>query len=186
MVTVQPIREKEKIDKIKSYLRDNPRDYLLFVLGLNTALRVGDILKLRVGDVRRYDKIRDILKVRISKTKKEKRVALNKGAKEALKFFFLCTPDLADSDFLFTGRGRSKPMSRVNAWMRLQRIARKFGLEEFGTHSLRKTWGLQARKAGIDISIIQEKLGHSTPSVTRRYIGITDDEVNEVEREFIL
>ena len=52
MVVVQPIREKEKIQEIQNFLRDNPRDYLLFVLGLNTALRIGDILRLKASDVR--------------------------------------------------------------------------------------------------------------------------------------
>ena len=186
MVVVQPIREKEKIQEIQNFLRDNPRDYLLFVLGLNTALRIGDILRLKASDVRSKGQVKDILKVRISKTGRQKRIALNLAIKKALRFFFKCNTGLADNEFLFTGRGRDKPMSRVNAWMILKRIAEKFDLPDIGTHSLRKTWGYQARKAGIEISVIQEKLGHRTPGVTKRYIGITDDEVHEVEREFCL
>lgn len=70
--------------------------------------------------------------------------------------------------------------------MILKRIAEKFDLPDIGTHSLRKTWGYQARKAGIDLSIIHKKLGHRTPGITKRYIGITDDEVHQVERKFCL
>lgn len=186
MVVVQPIRKKEKIQEIQNFLREDPRDYLLFVLGLNTALRVGDMLRLKASDVRSKGQVKDMLKVRISETGKQKRIALSLATKKALRFFFKCNPGLVDSGFLFTGIGRDKPMSRVNAWMILKRIAEKFDLPDIGTHSLRKTWGYQARKAGIDLSIIQKKLGHRTPGITKRYIGITDDEVHQVERKFCL
>lgn len=187
MVTVQPIRDKNKIGAIKSRLRSNPRNYLLFVLGLNTALRIGDILKLKVSDVRgKKGEIRDILKVRQGKTGKEKRIAINEKVRKALEFFFSQSTVLEDNEFLFANRRTGKAISRVYAWMVLNKIAQEFELENFGTHSLRKTWGYQARKAGIDLSIIQEKLGHSSPAVTKRYLGITDDEVNKVEREFCL
>ena len=182
MKTVQTIRSRKKIDDIKTFLlEDNIRDYLLFVLGINTALRVGDILKLTRGEVMNGDKIRDILRVRISKTGKEKRIALNMNVKKAIKIFLRMNPELKDYSPLFSGNRGLVPMSRVNAWKRLQRLAKKFDLIDFGFHSLRKTWGYQARKSGVDISIISEKLGHSSVAVTRRYLGITDDEVNSIE-----
>ncbi len=50
MRTVQPVRNKQMILDIKAYLLENNlRDYLFFVLGVNTALRAGDILKLTKG-----------------------------------------------------------------------------------------------------------------------------------------
>ena len=50
-----------------------------------------------------------------------------------------------------------------------------------GTHTLRKTFGYHARKKGVDISILMEKFNHQSPSMTKRYIGITDDEISAVE-----
>ena len=182
MKTVQPIRSRKKIDDIKTFLlEDNIRDYLLFVLGVNTALRVGDILKLRKSDVVKNGKVRDMLRLRIGKTNREQRIALNANVKKAVNTYLKMNPELKDYEPLFTGRRGLVPMSRVNAWKRLQRIAKRFDLEDFGFHSLRKTWGYNARKAGVDISIISEKLGHSSIAVTRRYLGITDDEVNAIE-----
>lgn len=182
MVTVQPIRERKTINEIKAFLlEDNIRDYLLFTLGVNTALRVGDILKLTKGDIMKKNKVRDHLRVRISKTGREQRIALNMNVKKAIKTFLMVNPSLKDYNPLFPGRNPNVPMSRVNAWKRLQRIADRFDLEDFGFHSLRKSWGLHARKAGVDISIISEKLGHSSVAVTRRYLCITSDEVNEIE-----
>ncbi len=187
MRTVQPVRSKQTIQDIKAYLLEkNLRDYLLFVLGVNTALRAGDILKLTKGDILKGGKIRDILKVRINKTGKEQRVALNRNAKQAIKTFLNANPNMKDYHPLFAGKNPLEPITRVQAWRRLQRIAKRFELEDFALHSLRKSWGFHARKQGIDISIIQEKLGHSTPAVTKRYIGITDDEVNDIEKAFCL
>ena len=49
---VQPIRDPEQIQQIKEYLKEkNARNYILFVMGINTGLRISDILKLKVGDV---------------------------------------------------------------------------------------------------------------------------------------
>lgn len=51
-----------------------------------------------------------------------------------------------------------------------------------GCHTLRKTWGYQARKTfGIPIELIQAKYGHRSPAVTKQYIGITEDEIDTVE-----
>ena len=182
MKTVQPIRDKKTIAEIKAFLlEDNIRDYLLFTLGVNTALRVGDILKLTRGDITKGNQVRDHLRIRVGKTNREQRIALNAVVKKAIKTFLMVNPNLRDYQPLFPGRNPNVSMSRVNAWKRLQRIAKRFDLEDFGLHSLRKTWGYNARKAGVDISIISEKLGHSSVAVTRRYIGITNDEVNEIE-----
>ncbi len=182
MNAVQPIRDRKTIEQIKAYLLErNVRDYLLFVLGINTALRVGDILAIRKADAVKNGKIRDFLKLRIGKTNKTQRVGLNSNAKKALKLYLNVNPNLVDYSPLFPGRQSLVPMSRVGAWKRLQIIAREFDLEDFGFHSLRKSWGYHSRKMGVDISIISHKLGHSSISVTKRYLGITDDEVNEIE-----
>jgi len=55
-----------------------------------------------------------------------------------------------------------------------------------GMHTLRKTWGYQARKKGITIEQISEKLGHRSSIVTKRYIGINQDEINKIEDEVCL
>ena len=186
MNTVEPIRDTRKILAIKANLKaqDKPRDYLLFTLGINLAMRISDLLSLRVkdllstgGDVRNY------LYVTEQKTKRQRKIKLNISAKEALNYYLKNTVIVNPDDFLFTSKRSGKPLERVRAWQLVQSWCSEAGLksERYGTHTLRKTWGYLARQKGISIELIQEKLGHRSSAVTRRYIGITQEEVNGVE-----
>jgi len=68
----------------------------------------------------------------------------------------------------------------------VSRALNKLHRVTLGTHTLRKTWGYQARKKGITIEQISEKLGHRSSIVTKRYIGINQDEINKIEDEVCL
>jgi len=58
MEYVQPIRDKKQIENMKRFLREsNLRDWLLFILGINSGLRISDLLKLTVEDVAGQDRI---------------------------------------------------------------------------------------------------------------------------------
>jgi len=181
---VEPIRSKEKIEEIKQYLLENepPRNYLFFVLGINFALRIGDFRPLKVKQVRNANgSIKKMFYIRESKTNKQKCVQINEASRQALNFYF-SKVNAKQDDYLFQGRGY-KPLDRAHLWELINKWVRKVGLEgKYGSHSLRKTFGYQARKMGVPIELIQAKFNHSTPSVTRRYIGITGEEVAEVER----
>ena len=48
---VDPIKDERKTQTIKDMLYKNPRNHLIFVMGLNTGLRMGDLLKLKISDV---------------------------------------------------------------------------------------------------------------------------------------
>jgi len=179
MMAVEPIRDPQKLTAIKNRLRrQSPRYYAFFVLGINTALRPGDLLRLRAGDV--YDEagnVKTYLYVRAEKTGKVHRIKLNGASREALEFLWQREGTFEPEERLF-------PWTRGHAWRLVNRWCREVGLTEgsYGGHTLRKTWGYMARKYhGVPIELIQTKLGHSTPAVTRRYIGITDDEIEDVE-----
>jgi len=178
VMVVEPIRDPEKLTLIKRRLRRrNARHFAFFTLGVNTALRPGDLLKLKAGDVYGEDgKPRDVITVKAEKTGKTHRIKLNDAAKEALEALWEAQGPFEPDVLLF-------PWTRQHAWRLVNRWCREVGLTgNFGGHTLRKTWGYHARKYhGIPIELIQAKLGHTTPAVTRRYIGITEDEINDVE-----
>jgi len=176
MNVVEPIRDRSKIDAIKWQLKDNARYLCFFALGINTALRPGDLLALTAGDVYTAEgEVKTILNVRAQKTHKQQRIKINKSATEALSNLWKKEGPLDPSRRLFS-------WTRQHAWRLVKRWCNAVGLSElYGAHSLRKTWGYQARMAGVSLDVIQAKLGHSAPSVTRRYIGITADEIENAE-----
>ena len=176
MEYVEPIRSKMQIDNIKHYLKNkNLRDYLLFVLGINSGLRISDLLLLTVNDVNEKDRI----VLREKKTGKSKDFPLSDTCKKAIQEY-LKTIKISNG-CLFKSKKSDQPISRIQAYRIINKAARKIGINDaIGTHTLRKTFGYWAYKKGVDITKIQKLLNHSAPSVTLAYIGITKDELDDV------
>ena len=173
---VEPIRCKGQISKIKTYLKNkNLRDYLLFVLGINSGLRISDLLLLTVDDVKEKDRIQ----LREKKTGKNKDFPLSDTCKKAIKEY-LDTIQISNG-CLFKSKKGDNPITRIQAYRIINQAARTIGITEaIGTHTLRKTFGYWAYKKGVDITKIQKLLNHSAPSVTLAYIGITKDELDDI------
>lgn len=176
MELVEPIRNKKQIEALKKYLRgQNIRDYLLFVLGINSGLRISDLLKLTVEDVMNQDRI----SIREQKTNKYKDFPLSETCKKAINEYLKSTGITTGA--LFVSRKGNKPITRVQAYRILSEGAKTIGItESIGTHTLRKTFGYHAYQNGVDITRIQRLLNHSAPSVTLSYIGITKEELDNV------
>lgn len=180
MNLVQPIRDKSKIDEIKALLkRQSYRDYFMFVMGINTGLRISDILKLRVQDVRD----RTYITIKEQKTGKAKRFKINAALRSIVDEYIT---GMNYQDYLFPSRKGSKPIGRVQAYKVLNAVARKVGLDEIGTHTLRKTFGYHFYQKTKDVAQLQEILNHSAPSVTLRYIGISQDIIDRAIDDFSL
>jgi integrase len=196
MNNVEPIKSKEKVFAIKQYIlsdkyneRYRARDYLLFVFGINSALRISDLLTLRVKDVfNSQGEIKESFKVRTRKTKKELKILINESVKKALKNYFDQEQFPEPNDYLFKTQTGQK-LDRIRAWKLIKKWVKSVGLDpsNYGTHTLRKTWGYHSRKNfGIPIELISEKLGHRSNAVTKRYIGINQEEINSIEKKVCL
>lgn len=186
---VEPIKNRDKIARIKDNLRKKPRDYLLFVLGINVALRASDLLRLTVGDVLDSDgKIRDQITVLESKRKKRRVISLSDSAKDAIRFYFNGGDDDPawvfpnDDAVLFNSqKNQDAPISRTQAYRLIKKWTSDVGLTgNYGTHSMRKTWAYWARKEGTAIDLIRQALGHSREETTLRYVGISREEIDQV------
>lgn len=175
MNEVGAIKDKKQIEKMKKSFT-NDRDLLLFTLGINTGLRISDLLGLRVKDVSSPN-----IKIREIKTGKQRELTLNDTAVKAIRAYLNST-DLKGDDFIFQSRkGVNQPITRVQAWQILNDAAKRAKLDiNIGTHTLRKTFGYWAYKQGIDITLLQRVFNHSAPSITLRYIGITQDDIKNV------
>lgn len=181
MKTVEPIRDKKQICAVKNYLKErNLRDYAMFVVGINIALRISDLLSLTWQDV-----ATGTIDIEEGKTKKPRTIRLNKAALKALQ-------ELRDSldsptGYIFKSREGNKPITRQHANSILKQAAKAVGIKEnIGTHSLRKTWGYQAWKKGFNPALIMETLNHSNLGITRRYLGIRQDEINGLYENLII
>lgn len=174
MNIVQPIRDYEKLEGMKRSLKEkNERNYVLLMTGLYTALRISDILKIKVGDIKG-----DHINVREKKTSKFRRIYLHNDLKKALKSY---TTDKPPYEYLFKSRQQgNKPITRAMAYVILREIAEEFGLDSIGTHSLRKTFGYWTYKETKDVAGLQKLFNHSYPEETLRYIGIEQDDVNNL------
>lgn len=183
MNTVEPIRSKDQIAAIKKILAaTNLRDAAWFTLGINTGLRIGDLLALHIGDVRRTrTQWRDRIIIIEQKTSKSKDFPLGGSAKQMLSAYLALRPTASLSDPLFPSRSGGGPLKRGQAWAILHRAARLAGVTDaIGTHTLRKTFGYWAYHSGVDLAIIQELLNHSSPSTTLAYIGIRREDRDAV------
>jgi integrase len=179
-MAVQPIRDKKLIEDIKQYLKiKNPRNYFLFVFSINTGLRIGDTLQLKVKDVAE----KDLLKFRESKTDKTKRIRISPALK--LEILTYCK-DKDPEAFLFPSRKGNKPISTVQAYRILQDVAEWFEIDELGCHSLRKTYGYHFYQKTKDVAMLQELFNHSAPSITLIYIGINQEMIDQATYDFSL
>ncbi|WP_110926460.1 tyrosine-type recombinase/integrase [Bacillus massiliglaciei] len=171
MEYVEPIREIESINDIKENLYNHSkRDYLLFVLGINTGIRVSDLLSLKIEDVWDDGKIREFMKWEDGEEKKA--FYLNGNVKKALEEY-LASISFKGSDYLFKSKKNDLPITRQQAYRIINQAARDVGIPgKIGTHTLRKTFGYHAYRKGIAISILMSIYNHHSRGETLRYIGI--------------
>lgn len=191
MEFVDPIRDKKKIAQIKNLLRGEGRyrDLLLFTVGVNSALRVSDLVQLQVHDfVDTEGNMQDSFRVREEKTDKGRIVTINDAMTDAFREYLVAYPGIVanpDNHLFFnvkTGHF-DEPIGRKMVWVFMSEICAAVGLKgNYGSHTLRKTWGYHARISGVPLSFIMEMLNHSSEKVTLRYLGITADELAEVAR----
>lgn len=167
---VQPIRDPDVLKMIRSYLKEkNERDYILFLLGIYTGLRIADILELKVKDLK--DKTH--ISIKENKTGKNKTIKIFKRLKKELKGYL---ENKDPNEYVIKSReGKNKPITRERAYGILKDVANEFKLHSIGCHSLRKTFGYHVYHTTKDVVLLQEIFNHSSPEITLRYIGVKQD-----------
>jgi len=180
-VVVEPIRDKKQIQKMKTYLLGrSDRDYLLFTVGINVGLRVSDLLRLQYKDIFTDNgSFRQHLVIREQKTGKVKKIRLNDTVKKAIKDY-VRIHELSGEDYLFESK-KGGYITRVQAYKILREAAEAIGIEQFGTHSMRKTWGYHSYLTSKhNIGLIMDMFSHSSEQICLRYIGINQEQKDEL------
>lgn len=175
MSLVQPIRDPEKVAEIMKVLeeREDPhgrRMYLLFCVGVLTGLRISDIVRLRVGDLRK-----PTLVTIEKKTGKRQELPV---AEELQKIMRRRFAQADDKDLLFPSRKcPGSPITTRTAFNDVRAIGRAAGITDgIGCHTLRKTFGYHQYRIDQDIAFLQDWYQHTNSAVTLRYIGITAEQ----------
>ena len=192
MQKTQPIKNVKDIQRFKQYYLDKQqiRNYALVTLGMNTSLRIGDLLLLKWGNV--YDSHRKTyrkhLKVLEQKTGKQNLIALNKEAVNALKTLRKLMSPVASDDSIFQSReGENRPLNRSQAFRIIKAAAMDLHIDGIiSCHSLRKTFGYHAWKKGTPPAVIMTIFNHSSIDVTKRYLSIDQDDRDKVFLEINL
>ena len=187
MSTSKPIKEKAELKEFMEYyhkIKKSDRNYLLILTGLYTGLRVSDLINLKWSDV--YDKRTRNVKSHITiiegKTKKIKVVSVNKNLDAAIKSYYKTTKPKRDEYLFFSLSDPRRPISRVQAYRIVKEAANACikDPKNISTHSLRKTFGYYAFKGGASPVLLMEIFNHSSYEITRRYIGVDQDEKDEI------
>lgn len=175
---VEPIRDKRAIKRIKTLLADNPRNYCLFTLGINTAYRANELLSLTVEQVQGLSE-GDVLDIKQRKTHKYRSVTLNRSAIAAIQQL-LKSQSFNLGEPLFMGQRGPLTISTVSTMVKTW--CRHVGLKgNYGSHTLRKTWGYWQRiDRGTAVPLLMEAFGHATQQQTLSYLGIQADEIAQI------
>src|SRR5699024_2519130 len=177
---VEPLRTAEEIKNMREALHQTnyaKRNLLLFDLGINTGLRISDLLNIKVEDVRGKTSIY----IREKKTGKKRKVYLGSMLVEITDYLAEIDPD---DVYLFESRRKGRPISTVQAYRTLAGAGEACGYDYVGTHTLRKTFGLHYYKKTKDVANLMEIFNHGTQNVTKRYIGIRYDEIRDSLKDF--
>jgi len=182
MKTTEPIRNKKQVRELTRYYieRGEIRNHVLVVFGIHTGLRISDILRLTWDDVYDFEtrRIRSSINIIEKKTNKSKTIALNKSIIAALNVYLAAAKPGAT---LIINKRTRKAISRIQAYRIIRAAAEALAFESrVSCHSLRKTFGYYAWKGGVSPVVIMEIYNHSSLAVTRRYLGVTQDDKNAV------
>lgn len=183
---VEPIKDKKDIEAIEKYLAEhNKRNQLIWTMGTNIGLRISDILGLNVEDVRNKRYIEIIEK----KTKKYKKFPLNKKLQKIIKEYLVerdKTYSITNDEPLFLGKKHCR-LDRSQVYRFINKACNELQINvNVGTHSLRKAFGYHHYKKFKDVALLQKIFNHSFPSITMRYIGITQEELDNSYLNFEL
>ena len=194
MSTTQPIREPDNLFRFREYYQseeDNPRNYALIIFGLNSALRISDILDLRWNDIFINGSYKSHISVTEKKTGKENRIILNNpaiSALEKLRNSLIKSNKFDETHYIFCSQEYPyNNISRSQAFRIVKKAARHCGLpEHVSCHSLRKTFGYFAWKQGVQPALLMSIYNHSSFEITKRYLCIDQTDKDEVYTKIAL
>lgn len=182
MKTTKPIKSIKDVESFKQYYlkRGEYRNYLLVSVCLNSALRISDVLALKWENV--YNSKARAFKTHISltekKTGKRAEILINTAMLNAFGLYLGNSGMVEKRGFIFKSNNGGH-ITRMQAYRIIHAGGESIGLD-ISCHSLRKTFGYHAWKKGVPPVMLMKIYNHSTFSVTKRYLGIEQEDKDAV------
>lgn len=127
---VQPIRDKNKLEEMKEELKKSgTRNFMMFYTGINTGLRISDLVKLNRDDVRNKDgSMKTHITIIEQKTKKVKKFPIMNGLLLEMEKY---TRNMQEGEYLFKSqKGDNKPITTTQAYRIIVETGANIGLTE--------------------------------------------------------
>lgn len=164
--------------------RDGNYKYCLLVaIGVFTGLRISDLLQLRFSDFEGTD----ILTIQEKKTGKTRRIKINSDLKVLVSRIKEKMHPKDSNQLIFLNRYGTKAIGTSWINVSLKQIFKKYDIVIDGnisTHFLRKTMANRVLKlnnySNEAVILLMELFSHSSPAITRRYLGLREREIQDV------
>ena len=175
-------------DDFKSLISKLERDKeykfcLLFAVGVFTGLRISDLLQLRFNQFENTE----IMTIQEQKTKKTRRIKINADLKEIVERVKGKMGVEDPEQFIFVNRYGTKPIDKSYVNVKLKEILKHYGIVLEGnasSHLFRKTLGNRVLRlnnySGEAVILLMELFSHSSPAITKKYLGIREKEIHDV------
>jgi integrase len=167
-----------KLERDKNY-----KFCLLLAIGVNTGLRIGDLLKLTVSDVMNGD----TFKIQEGKTGKERNIKINKDLRELLNRVIPKYIQVDKNQLLFLNKYGTKAIDKSYVNVKFKEICKHYKIKVDGnisSHTFRKTLGRRVAEvhnySDQSFLMLSKLFNHSNTTVTRTYLGITEEEIHEL------
>jgi integrase len=167
-----------KLERDKNY-----KFCLLLAIGVNTGLRIGDLLKLTVSDVMNGD----TFKIQEGKTGKERNIKINKDLRELLNRVIPKYIQVDKNQLLFLNKYWTKAIDKSYVNVKFKEICKHYKIKVDGnisSHTFRKTLGRRVAEvhnySDQSFLMLSKLFNHSNTTVTRTYLGITEEEIHEL------
>lgn len=162
---------------LRDVVRDDARISAIVELILQTGMRISEVANLKLEDIKDGE-----LTIASYATQPERTVPLNKPAREALERYLKVRPQTA-SPFVFVSKnGKSLAVRNIRA--AIDRYMQRAGIPQYSVNDLRTTFVVENLKAGADLVLLSQVVGHKRLSTTERYLELA--QVNEPGKKQIL
>lgn len=165
------------------------RNKMLFLIGINLGIRASDLCGLKydffINNNGTFKEYYSLQPKKTKKTGKYVKLFFNEAVKKAITDYLKDYPVENINEYLFKSRKGDKHITEISLGRIIKDTAEEVGIERnINSHSLRKTFGYHVWHNAEDkekaLVMLMAIFSHSSVAMTKRYIGILDEEMSDV------